>query len=240
MNGLIILLGESFRELGHNGQGQRLRGNPCSYDNQIKACNSHISFIENTIDKFKLNSISVFISSYKTQYDNNLLNIYNKYLIGDVFYDNVIELNNLFHNSIKKIQNIEQYDFVLYIRIDLFLKEKFTEVFNPNSQMILFPSICWKQDSRCGRNHNHPRVNDMLLFIPKKYYNNIKNIEVSHNTWAILMERTQLKYEDLDTMIHTYHDSDSAKDFNPLYYIVNRYESTHWSSENHIFDKNNF
>jgi hypothetical protein len=236
MNGLIILLGESFRDLSC-GQGNRNRGTPNSYDNQIMACNSHISFIENTIDKYKLNSISVFISSYKTQYDNNLLTIYNKYLIGNELYDNVIGLNNLFHNSINKIQNIEQYDFVLYLRIDLFLKDKFTEVFDPTSQMILFPTICWKKDSKF---RGKPRVNDMLLFIPKKYYSNIKNIVISHDTWYLLTKNTQLKNEDLDTMIHTYHDSDSGKDFNPLYYIVNRRECTHWHSPNDIFNKYNF
>jgi hypothetical protein len=237
MNGLIILLGESFRQLTHDGQGQRNRGTPCSYDNQIKACNSHISFIENMIDKFKLNSMSVFISSYKTQYDIDLLTIYNKYLIGNNLYNNIIGLNNLFHNSIKKIENIEQYDFVLYIRIDLFLKDKFTEVFNPTSQMILFPTICWKKSYK---SYGHPRVNDILLFIPKKYYNSIKHINIGHDTWFLLIKYAQLTYEDLDTMIHTYHDSDSYKDYNPLYYIVNRSESNTWHTPNDIFDKYNF
>ena len=34
-----------------------------------------------------------------------------------------------------------------------------------------------------------------------------------------------LTYEDMDTIINTFHDSDSNKDFNPLYKIVNRPES---------------
>jgi hypothetical protein len=38
-------------------------------------------------------------------------------------------------------------------------------------------------------------------------------------------------------MINTYHDSDSEKDFNPLYYIVNRAQSTVWHSEGLLFDK---
>jgi hypothetical protein len=236
MNGLILFLGESFR-LG--GQCNRNRGSPQSYDQQMKACKSHIDFIENTITKFNMNSISVFISSYTTQYDSDLLSIYKKYCIGNDLYPHVIGINNLFHNTINKIPNIENYDFILFIRIDLYLKEHFINVFNPTINMILFPTICWKHDSRCG---NHPRVNDVIIFIPKKYYNYLDKIFVhtQHNSWYDLMNTTDLTYNDMDTMIHTYHDSDSYKDFNPLYYIVNRPECMVFHSEGYIFDKHNF
>ena len=46
-----------------------------------------------------------------------------------------------------------------------------------------------------------------------------------------------VKYNDLDTMINTYHDSDSAKDYNPLYYIVNRPENKIHHSEGVFFNK---
>lgn len=234
MNGLIIFIGESFR-LG--GQFTRNRGSKESYSEQIKACNSHINFIEHIIQKFQLNSMSVFLSSYNTQYDNDLLSIYNKYLLGYNLYNDVIGLNTLFKNSINKIENIEKYDFILYIRIDLYLKQEFFNIFNPMINTILFPTICWKHDSHVG---NNPRVNDMLLFIPNKYYKYIKNIIIGHNTWNYLINNTDLTYDNLDTMINTYHDSDSLKDYNPLYYIVNRSESKIWHSEGHIFNKYNF
>jgi hypothetical protein len=234
MNGLIIFLGESFR-VGQ--QNTRNRGSKESYSEQIKASNSHITFIEHIIQKFQLNSISLFLSSYNTQYDNDLLTIYNKYLLGYKLYDNVIGLNNLFHNSINSIENIEKYDFILYIRIDLYLKQDFLNCFNPTINMILFPTICWKHASRTG---NHPRVNDMILFIPKKYYKYIEKISMSHDIWYELIHTTNLTYDDLDVMINTYHDSDSFKDYNPLYYIVNRCENKNWHSEGYIFNKHNF
>ena len=40
-------------------------------------------------------------------------------------------------------------------------------------------------------------------------------------------------------MINTYHDSDSAKDYNPIYYIVNRHETSIHTTKK-IFDKYNF
>ena len=120
------------------------------------------------IDKFNIKKASVNISTYNTKYNDNLLSIYQPYLIGHDIYDNLIGLNNLFHNSIKNIKNIEEYDFIFYIRIDLFLKQNFIDVFNPTIEHILFPTICWYKDRKCGK---HPRVNDVMLFIPKKYYN---------------------------------------------------------------------
>ena len=63
---------------------------------------------------------------------------------------------------------------------------------------------------------------------------------ICHDTWCDLINTTDLTYNDLDTMINTYHDSDSFKDYNPLYYIVNRPESKIWHSKGHIFNKYNF
>ena len=136
-----------------------------------------------------------------------------------------------------KIKDIDKYDFILYVRIDLFLKEHFMETFNPSINMILFPTICWRVLYKCESN---PRINDTLLFVPKKYYTYINKIVICHEAWHLLMNQTELTYNDLDTMIHTYHDSDSFKDYNPLYYIVNRPETKVFHSEGHVFDKHNF
>jgi hypothetical protein len=235
MNGLIIFMGESFRV---GTQGTRNRGSAESYTGQIGACNSHIRFIEHIISSHNLNSISVHISSYTTQYDNDLLAIYDKYLIGRDYYDNPIGISTLFHNTINNIENISQYDFTLYIRIDLFLKPPFMEIFDPTINMILFPTIVWKWDCIVD---GHPRINGMMTFIPKKYYDYLKYFQdIQHNTWRDLVITTDLTYDDMDTMIHTYHDSDSYKDMNPLYYIVNRPETTQHHSPGLIFDKYNF
>ena len=234
MNGLIIFMGESFRV---GTQGTRNRGSAESYPGQIGACNSHIRFIEHIITAHNLNSISVHISSYTTPYDNDLLAIYDKYLIGRDYYDNPIGLSTLFHNAINNIENISQYDFTLYIRIDLFLKPPFMKTFDPTINMILFPTILWKKDCKIN---GHPHVNDMMTFIPKKYYNYLKNMNIGHGMWCELVTTTDLTYDDMDTIIHTYHDGDSYKDINPLYYIVNRAETRYFHSKGFVFDKYNF
>ena len=77
----------------------------------------------------------------------------------------------------------------------------------------------------------------MIMFIPNKYFNFIKKNELHHNSWRDLIVYHKLTYEYLDMMLNTYHDI--AKDFNPIYYIVNRnVNNTHRTKE--IFDKYNF
>jgi hypothetical protein len=111
------------------------------------------------------------------------------------------------------------------------------KTFDPTINMILFPTILWKKDCKIN---GHPHVNDMMTFIPKKYYNYLKNMNIGHGLWCELVTTTDLTYDDMDTIIHTYHDGDSYKDINPLYYIVNRAETRYFHSKGFIFDKYNF
>lgn len=233
-SGIIIFIGASFR-LGN--QRNTNIGSPESYAEQIKASNSHIFFMDYILKKYNLNKLSTFISTYHSCFDQDLLNIYKNYLVGHKFYSNLIGLNNLFHETINSIENIHNYDFVFYVRIDLFLKQFFMEAFNPTMNTIVFPTICFIPHHKCGPD---PRVNDVCLFIPKKYYHYLNKININHDCWHDLVRRNGLNYNDLDVMINTYHDSDSHKDYNPLYSIVNRSESNVFHSNGHIFNKHCF
>ena len=240
MKGCLILFGECFR-LG--SQNSRNRGSQNSYDEQIKAAQSHINFIKS----IQNTDFKVYISSYSTNFNYDLIKVYSNYLIVFDFYDNLIGVTNLIRNAINNIAKIENFDFILFMRIDLFLKNKFIEIFNPNWNKILFPSICYKPHHKCGI---HPRVNDMMLYFPKKYYKYIEfilynNGNTGHNLWETFINQTDLTYKDLDTILHTYHDSDSEKDYNPIYYIVNRNQAiinqaTKSTKSNDYFDKYNF
>ena len=236
MKGCIIFAGESFRS---GSQRTRVRGLEESYEGQILACKSHIEFIEKIEKKFNLEKLSVYISSYTTKYDDDLLKIYEKYLIGKKYYENPVGFNNLFHNSVKEIGCMDDYDFILVMRIDLCLEELFMNIFDPIWTNIRFLCSTWFRDCKVA---NHPRVNDMMVFIPKKYYkysDYILNGDCSdwHHMWAELIYSTNLTYDDLDMMVNTYHDSDTEKDYNPYYYMVNRPRCAKWHSEGFIFRK---
>jgi hypothetical protein len=231
MKGLLIIIGESFR-LG--GQGTRIRGVPESYDQQINALNNHVEFI-NYLQKTHNCSCDIYYSTYNTNYDDDINKIYNKNVIGYKLYNDLHGLTNLFKYSI--IENgsrINNYDFIFYFRIDLFLKDKFFEIFNPSWNDIIFPTICWK---KCSIYKDKPRVNDMMLFIPKRFFSLLNEINICHECWYLLNTNLNVSDDDINVMINTYHDSDSQKDKNPLYHIVNRPESNEWHSKNYIFSK---
>jgi len=234
MKGLFLFIGESFR---YGSQKTQIRGTKESYDEQIKACKSHIKFIENLEQKYNLEKSDAIIGSYTTNYDAELIAIYDKYLVGSTFQQTLIGLTNIFHNTLLNTKNLNDYDFIFYIRIDLFLKDYLLKVMDITKNKILFPSICWSK--KCIIK-NYPRVNDMMMFIPKKYYVFIKDINIYHNCWYNLIHSSTIKNEDLDVILNTLHDSDSEKDNNPIYYIVNRPESKVWHSPNQIFDKKKF
>ena len=235
MKGLFLFIGESFR---FGSQMTRIRGTKESYDEQIKACISHIKFIENIEQKYNLEKSDVIISSYTTNYDAELIAIYDKYLVGSTFQQTLIGLTNTFHNILLNTKNINvnNYDFIFYIRIDLFLKDYLLKVMDISKNKILFPSICWGK--KCIIK-NYPRVNDMMMFIPKKYYVFIKNINIYHNCWYKLIHESPIKNDDLDVILNTLHDSDSEKDNNPIYYIVNRPQTDKFHSEGLLFNKFN-
>ena len=127
MKGCLILFGESFR-LG--GQDTRNRGSDESYSGQINAAKSHMELLQQ-LQNQNIN-MDVYISSYHTKFDEDLKNIYSNNLIGFDFYENLIGVTGLIHNSINKISDIQCYEFIFFMRIDLFLKNRFIEIFNPN------------------------------------------------------------------------------------------------------------
>lgn len=182
MKGLLILTGESFR-LG--GQFTRNIGSDNSYLEQINAAKSHIHFLEYLKENNNCD-MDVYIASYSTKFNNELISIYSNYLIGYNFYENLIGQHNLKNNSLKNIQNIDIYDFILFIRIDIFLKNTFSRVFDCKSELILFPSICFKPYHKVGI---HPRVNDMMLYFPKikfKYMKYAMINPIGHNGMILL------------------------------------------------------
>lgn len=215
MRGLLILFGESFR-LG--GQNIRNRGSPESYDAQMKAAQSQVAWIERL--RMKGIEMDVGISSYTTSYQDQLASVYPN-LVFSLFHPDLLGQNGLIQHALNHTRSEQfDYDFVFYMRIDLLLKEPFDHINLNTWQTIRFFSICWEKWSHIGKD---PRVNDMMMYIPRAYFKYLRSIELSHYSWPKLME-LGLTYDDMDMMWDTYHDSNSEIDYNPYYSIVNRPE----------------
>ena len=231
--GLLLLSGETFRY----GNDNMTTDTKSSYAEQIDACKSHVRFINDLKEKHGVD-MSIVLSTYSTEFDSDMCDIYKPYLLSsNIYNDPPFGINKLFHDSIKSINNITQYEFVLFVRVDLVLKDEFINRYNPSWKTIHFPSVCWLKDSKID---NHPRVNDMMLHIPSKYYKYIDNMHfkpTGHALWYDLVRDTDITYDDLNTMLDTYHDSNTLRDWNPLYYIANRHRTDIWHSKGHIFKK---
>jgi hypothetical protein len=217
MKNLIIFYGESFR---FGGQSNRNIGLDKSFAEQIKACDSHLDLIKKLELKHK---IDVYIDTYDTKFSEQLLEKYKNHLIGFNLrkqYTQTVNRNIL--DCLNQVQDI--YEYIFLIRIDLFLKPDFINLFPRTSDKITFTFRCWKLfDTLEG----YPRISGMIFVFPQKYLEAMKSVDnFEHDTWLKLRKQNLLENHQLEFLISSQHDSDSQKDWNPLYYVVNRPEKT--------------
>lgn len=220
----ILLVGEPFRS---GGQGTRVRDLPESHDRQRLACMSHVALAESLESKGI--KTSFFIESYATRFKGDLESWYGARLSRINLRDNLVGLQKLVRDGMSGMSDDEP---ILVCRIDLMLKEFFKEVFDPNWKELRFPFSCWIIWCMVG---SHPRVSDMMMFVPSEIIPKISAKPfLSHEAWAHYEDRGILRREEMGLMLDTYHDSDSAKDYNPLYRIANRHQSEVWHSVGYV------
>jgi hypothetical protein len=231
----LIMIGESFRE---GGQNTRVRGTAESFAGQREACLSHVRYIH--VLRALGYDVDVYIHTLSTSYDADILKWYGASIKGVLFVPsgmNMGSVNGHFHGARRLVTDKAQYYVLMFVRIDLALKDMFLETVNPLAITALtFPSVTWKV---CHMVADCPRMNDMMMFIPAKYFAVLDKVVMGHNTWHDLVHlpRSGVTHADFQLLLNTLHDSDSAKDWNPLYYIVNRHQEPCWHSKGFVFDE---
>ena len=230
--GCLILYGEAFRD---GKQFDRKRDTIQSFDNQMKACDSHIRLIEQL--KSKHIDMDVSISTYCTKYEKELKEKYSNY---NLFYSCENEMMNDIIKSIdhivsKALNNIvlNDYSFILLTRNDICFKDEFINTFEP-SERILFVSQQWTHHDCLKADTSYPVVNPIIMYIPKKYFMITKKFHIDHDAWKHYIHNYKLKNQDMGFMLNTYHDADSYKDYNPLYYMVGRPQTNEWYDKDKI------
>ena len=229
--GLFLIIGESFR---YGGQFSRKRDDPNSFEDQKLACLSHVNLI-NYLEENNDLKIDVMINSYETKYKNKLFDWYSPRLIKYKFFPDVIGWDAIFKTGVDLIEN-RQYDFIFIHRIDLVLKELLKQVLDIQRSNVAFAS----------RTENH-KLNDMMMFVPNKFFEMFFAKELSLNHYFLdFVNKDFLK--NIDFMINQCHNSNSSKEWNPLYRIANRPEmrnpeqtsQTSQTSKNQFYYKNFF
>jgi hypothetical protein len=223
----MVLVGEMFR-LG--GQGNRHRDTAESYDSQKSACTSHVKLAERL---YKMGvDTDFFVESYSTKYESELRSWYGDGLIRCSLRKDLVGLSALAADGLSEIGT--GYDCAFVCRIDLILKQMFIDMFDPNWSRVMFPSACWI----VGNGHklgSRPRVSDTMMFVPGRLVESVKmKFNMSHESWSHYLDSKILGEGDMGLMLDTYHDSDSAKDYNPIYAIANRHKSSFWHSMGYI------
>jgi len=220
----LIIRGEAFRK---GGQGNRHHGNQETYEEQKKACETHMQLIRK-IQNLGY-AVDVYINSYNTKFNKDLESWYGGYLKKSRFHEKHLESQaKLLEDSIQLMnsQGIP-YDAVLILRIDLFLKEKFILEYNPETNTIQFVCIMWSKYQKTPK--GNPKVNDTIYHFPKRMFTKLNMLFSTSHDGHDFLDIQPLEYEkDYSVLTRNFHDSDSAKDFNPYYRIIARPEATTW------------
>ena len=221
----LLIRGESFR---FGGQMSRHIGVQESVPQQITAFNTHKKLIDFLTTKYNI-EVDLYLDTQTTQFDYLIVENFSQYspisFKSHTYYcDSQMMSIRRAVSYIIKNQNFNEYDYVFIIRFDTLFKDYFFKVFNPITEKLLFPSICWYKDRKTPL--GNPRLNDIFWLIPKKYFNLLDNIQITGHVGHEFLDYWLPLIPDLeyDFILKTFHDSDSAKDWNPLYRTINRPE----------------
>lgn len=225
--GLLCYYGGAFRE-GHSGNSNQ--DTEKGFDSQFYSTQSHIKLA--SLMKENGYEIDTIINTYHSTFEKDLTKWYNPYeILFDKINKNIRSTDGrdkLIQSSVNNIKKMtpDDYEFILFIRIDLFLKPDFFKVLNIYSERIQFLAHNFYQH-HCGfTKERDPEVVDLILFVPKKYFYILDNkFKLNHNVWSYYKKQYKLTDDDMSFMTDLRFDSNTYLDYNPYYIISGRPEN---------------
>ena len=121
---------------------------------------------------------------------------------------------------------VAEYDWVFWTRVDIEFSDTFIDDVFPTIAIKaqgLFVPFTMKKPQPWLKSLPNPA--DTMLFVPKSRLWIVQHpkFRMTHKIWNFVHEITGgQSFENVFVMLDTIHDSDSYKDWNPLYRIVNR------------------
>lgn len=245
----LALYGESFRSLHH---GPRAIGRPESFEYQIHAAKQHVEFAKHIRDAYDMDC-EVMISTMSTPFDGDLLKEYTQgglLPVASVTFHTTYPSNCT--NSLAKAifvaladqQPAKHYAFVVFVRIDLMLKRYMwdAKVFPTLSvpDKIYFSSVIFTLNNYHIQDKCCPRINPIITIFPARLMHILWDpyFVFEHESWQVLVHYFELNpVRDMGFLLDTLHDSDSLKDWNPLYKMTGRPETNTWHTEGFVYDQ---
>jgi hypothetical protein len=127
---------------------------------------------------------------------------------------------------------LHAYAFTIISRIDIIYKPLLLSLVNPFASTLQFSFNMWIKGAQTSQ--GFPRVGNMFTFVPRDLYRVLSStFPFDHDAWHMFVTDSAqytMANEDMGLIAPTLHDADSAKDWNPLYYVVNRNMCCEWSS----------
>lgn len=223
---LICYYGGGFRD---GNMESTTQDTPNGYKNQEYASKTHMK-LHKMLKEKKIN-YDIIINTYNSKYIDKLNEWYNpNELIKNEINQSIKSTDgrdNLITEICKKINQKKEYDFILFIRIDLFLKPDFYKVLNFESNKIEFLAHHYDPKNCHSYSKNgDPIIVDLFLYIPKKYkYILDDNFYLMHDSWEYYKKTYQLTNDDMRFMTTIMFDANTYKDLNPYYVISGRPEN---------------
>jgi hypothetical protein len=221
---LLVYYGGSFRE---GNIGSTTTDTDYGYEAQKNASITHAK-LKRVLNK-KGFQTDIIINTRHTDYKKELMKWYNPF---DIIINNIpLKLHGkdyMIQSAIKNIDklNKQDYDFILFIRIDLFLKPEFYNVLNTESDKINFLANNYSPKNCNNKQKGSPEIVDLFIFIPKKYYYILDNkFNLNHDSWSYYKKNYKLSDSDMAFMSDMMFDSNSSIDKNPFYVMSSRDEN---------------
>jgi hypothetical protein len=238
---LIVINGETYR---HGPQGSRGRGTEESFKLQNFASKSHLDFVSYIENKFNLEcNFLLFYYSLNDLWDKKFESYYLEKTVFTKKLDSLLGetwLHASLLDNINKNVNYNEYDFILFIRPDLYLKNYFFEIFDLTDNKIKFSNINEITDQE-GKSWNvilnHPSVNHQIFYVPKIFYPNLFRgcLWQNHLSYMSCL-RCGLSKEQISFFLDTYHSSSTSNTWNPIFHQVGREETKFWVDKDYVVD----
>lgn len=197
----------------------------------------------------------VFINTYKLNNidDNNLIEYYKKNnveIFKYIFHDTIFPseehfLNNMYDNVNNLLETIN-YDYVILLRIDLYIKSMFIKNITLEPDKIQFPHIdCYKINPNEHFLTKKKSICHFIMICPKKFYDIFKKkiiYNVTHYMYNKMLD-SGISIDNVKFMLNTLHICSTDTGWNPLYIQVGReykliYNETEAGSA-YIYDEHN-
>ncbi len=221
---LVCYYGGAFRE---GNIGSTISDTNYGYESQENTSKTHAK-LKSVLNE-KGYQTDILINTRNTKYKDKLESWYNPFNIVINNLSNKIHGKDyMIQSTIENINKINKYDydFILFIRIDLFLKPDFYKILNTEIDKISFLSNNFDPRTCINTKKGNPEANDLFILIPKNYYYILdKYFKLNHDSLSYLKTQYNLQDSDFAFMTNKMFDSNSALDQNPFYLMSSRKEN---------------